>query len=123
MVVTVAVAAHQPARLEAGEVLGEVGHHVAAVLLAVNQDVDAQLLLLLNPEGGGLLLQRPQLLGGDGAAPAPGARLGEVVRLGEAPHRGDREEREFERQFIQLFAAHWPPFTNVRTCESSLSLA
>ena len=106
VVVAVAVATHQPALLEAGQVFGEVGHHVAAVHLAVHQHVQAQLLLLFDPEGGGALFQLVQLIGGDLALAEVAAPLQQVVGLGEAAHRRDREERQVESELLEFFSAH-----------------
>jgi len=48
VIIAVAVGADEAAELHTGEVLGEVGDHVAALHLAVDQDVDADVFLELD---------------------------------------------------------------------------
>ena len=66
----------------------EVGDHVAAVHLAVHEDVDAELLLEADPVLGGLAPQAVQLLGVDLLTSGFAAGLSEVVRLWVAADGG-----------------------------------
>src|SRR2546426_8719529 len=85
LVVPVPVRPDEPAHLAPAEVLREVRRHVPAVLLAVDEDVDPDLLLERDP-----LLRRPLLEGSQGLVRelalrvlGPGPR--EIRRLREAP--------------------------------------
>ena len=82
-VVTVAVRAHQTRNAEPLDVLREVSRHVAAVHLAVHQEVEPQALLKSEAGGGLLPLNAPQLLGVQDAAREAGPRLFEAFRLRE----------------------------------------
>src|SRR2546422_959927 len=85
LVVPVPVRPDEPAHLASAEVLREVRRHVPAVLLAVDEDVDPDLLLERDP-----LLRRPLLEGSQGLVRELALRvLGrgprEIRRLREAP--------------------------------------
>ena len=87
MVVAVAVGADEAAELHAVDgvaagLTGEVGDHVAALHLAVDEDVEAELLLAADPVLGGLALKLVELSAVDLALGELGAGLGEVVWLG-----------------------------------------
>ena len=75
VVVAVAVGAHEAADLHAFQALGEEGDHVAAGHLAVDQDVEADLLLEGDDLAGGLSLQLLQLLERELAGGVAVARL------------------------------------------------
>src|SRR5437867_668157 len=91
VVIAVPVRAHEAADAEALETLREVGHHVAPVHLAVDEDVEVEALLASDP-----LLGRPPLeLGELGLAQLPArvrvARLLQIIGLAE---RADRRREQ-----------------------------
>src|SRR5439155_18727523 len=99
--------------------LGEVGRHVAAVELAVDENVEPDLLLAADQLHRLLALELLQRVGGDLAARALVARLLQIGGLGEAPHRGRPQSAGHDH----------PPFrdamraasTNRETLSSALS--
>src|SRR5437773_10407382 len=81
VVVAVAVRPHQPADLEALETLGEVRDHVTPVHLAVDEDVEADLLLAADPFGRCFALELLELRGAELAPGRLRAGLREVLGL------------------------------------------
>ena len=106
VVVAVSVRADEAAPGEAGHRLGEVRDHVPAVLLAVHQDVEAELLLGAHPELGRLALQAVELGPRDGVARGLGPGLDEIVGLREAADGGGGQDRQVQAETAELRAAH-----------------
>src|SRR5207302_11002193 len=85
VVVAVAGRGDEPAVPESLEALGEVRDHVAAVHLAVDQDVETELLLQADPLRGRLALEVGELARAELPAGVLVAGLREVVGLAERP--------------------------------------
>src|SRR5437867_13124815 len=91
VVVAVPVGAYEPAEAEAVEPLREVRDHVAAVHLAVDEEVEVDALLTADPFFGRLLLEIMQLAVADLPPRVRVARILQVVGLPERPD-GRREQ-------------------------------
>src|SRR5581483_8407281 len=88
VVVAIAVRPDESADLEAIEPLGEVRDHVAAVHLAVHEDVESDGFLAPDPLLGRLAFELEELAVRERAARGRVARLLQVVRLPEGADRG-----------------------------------
>ena len=77
---------------EALEALGEVGDHVAAIHLAVDEDVDVETLLPSDPLFGRLALELGELRFAELSARVRVARLLQIVGLAERAHRRRQQD-------------------------------
>src|SRR3984957_7396260 len=106
VIVTIAVRADEAAFCKSRKTLGKVCDHVAAIHLAIHENVHAQLFLRLNPKCGGFALQVAKLIYCDFALCEIGAGAGEVVGFWEAAHGSCGEKRQLQTEVFEFFAAH-----------------
>src|SRR2546422_8303075 len=91
VVVVVSVRAPEPADLESLEPFREVRDHIAAIHLAVDQNVEPDVLLTADPFGGRLSLELLELGRAQLAARRLATRLRQVLGL---PERADRRRQQ-----------------------------